>query len=170
MFLMTAIFFLSWFGQSVNGWRTFNNTRDEHKSVHISPLFASGVPGESCTRDGSRAPTKGKPDAGDSRLRDRVPTLRLTVLMFRIRFRNLRRCCSLIRRGFDSGGKRTIADWFRPACCRGAVGAHARRVRLSCVATRRRGTGKRSSPFDGRAVSPRRRMRIGPWCCRSHRR
>jgi hypothetical protein len=79
MFLMTAIFFLSWFGQSVNGWRTFNNTRDEHKSVHISPLFASGVPGESCTGDGSRAPTKGKPDAGDSRLRDRVPTLRVTV-------------------------------------------------------------------------------------------
>ena len=36
MFLMTAIFFLSWFGQSVNGWRAFNNTQDEHKSVHIS--------------------------------------------------------------------------------------------------------------------------------------
>jgi hypothetical protein len=36
MFVMTAIFFLSWFGQSVNGWRAFNNTQDEHKSVHIS--------------------------------------------------------------------------------------------------------------------------------------
>jgi hypothetical protein len=36
MFLMTAIFFLSWFGQSVNGWRAFNNSRDEHKSMHIS--------------------------------------------------------------------------------------------------------------------------------------
>jgi hypothetical protein len=36
MFLMTAIFFLSWFGQSVNGWRAFNNSRDEHKSGHIS--------------------------------------------------------------------------------------------------------------------------------------
>jgi hypothetical protein len=36
MLLMTAIFFLSWFGQSVNGWRAFNNTQDEHKSVHIS--------------------------------------------------------------------------------------------------------------------------------------
>ena len=36
MLLMTTIFFLSWFGQSVNGWRAFNNTQDEHKSVHIS--------------------------------------------------------------------------------------------------------------------------------------
>jgi hypothetical protein len=36
MVLMTAIFFLSWFGQSVNGWRSFNNTRDVHKSVHLS--------------------------------------------------------------------------------------------------------------------------------------
>ncbi len=36
MFVMTAIFFASWFGQSVNGWRAFNNTQDEHKSVHIS--------------------------------------------------------------------------------------------------------------------------------------
>jgi hypothetical protein len=36
MFVMTAIFFLSWFGQSVNGWRAFNNSQDEHKSVHIS--------------------------------------------------------------------------------------------------------------------------------------
>jgi hypothetical protein len=34
--VMTAIFFLSWFGQSANGWRAFNNTRDEHKSAHIS--------------------------------------------------------------------------------------------------------------------------------------
>jgi hypothetical protein len=36
MFLMTAIFFLSWFGQSVNGWRAFNNNQDEHKSAHLS--------------------------------------------------------------------------------------------------------------------------------------
>jgi hypothetical protein len=36
MFLMTSIFFLSWFGQSVNGWRAFNNHRDEHKGLHIS--------------------------------------------------------------------------------------------------------------------------------------
>jgi hypothetical protein len=36
MFLMTGIFFLSWLGQSVNGWRAFNNTQDEHKSAHIS--------------------------------------------------------------------------------------------------------------------------------------
>jgi hypothetical protein len=36
MFLMTAIFFLSWFGQSVNGWRAFNNAQDAHKSVRIS--------------------------------------------------------------------------------------------------------------------------------------
>jgi hypothetical protein len=34
--LMTTIFFLSWFGQSLNGWRSFNNARDDHKSVHIS--------------------------------------------------------------------------------------------------------------------------------------
>jgi hypothetical protein len=34
--LMTAIFFLSWFGQSVNGWRAFNNAQDEHKSMHLS--------------------------------------------------------------------------------------------------------------------------------------
>jgi hypothetical protein len=36
MLLMTTIFFLSWFGQSVNGWRAFNNSQDEHKSGHIS--------------------------------------------------------------------------------------------------------------------------------------
>jgi hypothetical protein len=36
MFLMTAIFFLSWFGQSLNGWRAFNNSRDEHKREHLS--------------------------------------------------------------------------------------------------------------------------------------
>ena len=36
MLLMTTIFFLSWFGQSVNGWRAFNNTQDEHKGAHIS--------------------------------------------------------------------------------------------------------------------------------------
>jgi hypothetical protein len=36
MLVMTAIFFLSWFGQSVNGWRAFNNTQDERKSAHIS--------------------------------------------------------------------------------------------------------------------------------------
>jgi hypothetical protein len=36
MLVMTAIFFLSWFGQSVNGWRAFNNTQDEHKSAHIA--------------------------------------------------------------------------------------------------------------------------------------
>lgn len=36
MLLMTTIFFLSWFGQSVNGWRAFNNNQDEHKAGHIS--------------------------------------------------------------------------------------------------------------------------------------
>ena len=36
MLLMTSIFSLSWFGQSVNGWRAFNNTQDEHKSAHIA--------------------------------------------------------------------------------------------------------------------------------------
>ncbi len=36
MLVMTAIFFLSWFGQSVNGWRAFNNSQDEHKSAHIT--------------------------------------------------------------------------------------------------------------------------------------
>jgi hypothetical protein len=36
MLLMTAIFVLSWFGQSVNGWRAFNNTQDEHGSAHIA--------------------------------------------------------------------------------------------------------------------------------------
>ncbi len=33
---MTTIFLLSWFGQSLNGWRAFNNTRDAHASTHIS--------------------------------------------------------------------------------------------------------------------------------------
>ena len=36
MLLMTAIFLLSWAGQSVNGWRSFNNAQDEHKGAHIS--------------------------------------------------------------------------------------------------------------------------------------
>jgi hypothetical protein len=36
MLLMTSIFFLSWFGQSLNGWRAFNNSQDEHKSGRIS--------------------------------------------------------------------------------------------------------------------------------------
>jgi hypothetical protein len=36
MFLMTGIFCLSWFGQSVNGWRAFNNNQDEHKRAQIS--------------------------------------------------------------------------------------------------------------------------------------
>jgi hypothetical protein len=36
MFLMSGIFVLSWFGQSVNGWRAFNNDRDEHGGAHIS--------------------------------------------------------------------------------------------------------------------------------------
>ena len=33
---MAAIFLLSWFGQSLNGWRAFNNDRDAHASAHIS--------------------------------------------------------------------------------------------------------------------------------------
>ena len=36
LLLMTLIFLLSWFGQSVNGWRAFNNTQDEHQGMHIS--------------------------------------------------------------------------------------------------------------------------------------
>jgi hypothetical protein len=36
MLVMTAIFFLSWFGQSLNGWRAFNNSQREHKSPAIS--------------------------------------------------------------------------------------------------------------------------------------
>jgi hypothetical protein len=36
MLVMTSIFFLSWFGQSVNGWRAFNNNEDAHKGAHIS--------------------------------------------------------------------------------------------------------------------------------------
>ena len=33
--LMATIFLLSWFGQSLNGWRASNNTRDEHEAAHI---------------------------------------------------------------------------------------------------------------------------------------
>jgi hypothetical protein len=36
MFLMSGIFVLSWLGQSVNGWRAFNDDRDEHGGAHIS--------------------------------------------------------------------------------------------------------------------------------------
>jgi hypothetical protein len=36
LLVMTAIFFLSWFGQSVNGWRAFNNSQDEHHAQHIA--------------------------------------------------------------------------------------------------------------------------------------
>jgi hypothetical protein len=36
MLLMSAIFLLSWFGQSLNGWRAFNNSQREHKSAHIA--------------------------------------------------------------------------------------------------------------------------------------
>jgi hypothetical protein len=36
MLVMTAIFFLSWFGQSVNGWRAFNNTQEAHERAHIA--------------------------------------------------------------------------------------------------------------------------------------
>jgi Domain of unknown function (DUF6766) len=36
MLTMTAIFFLSWAGQSVNGWRAFNNSQTEHKEAPIS--------------------------------------------------------------------------------------------------------------------------------------
>ena len=36
LLLMTAIFFLSWFGQSLNGWRAFNHSQDEHEGAHIS--------------------------------------------------------------------------------------------------------------------------------------
>ncbi len=36
MLVMTAIFFLSWFGQSLNGWRAFNNSQREHHSPAIS--------------------------------------------------------------------------------------------------------------------------------------
>jgi Domain of unknown function (DUF6766) len=36
MLVMTTIFFLSWFGQSVNGWRAFNNNEDAHKGERIS--------------------------------------------------------------------------------------------------------------------------------------
>jgi hypothetical protein len=36
LLLMTTIFLLSWLGQSINGWRAFNNAQDEHTSAHIS--------------------------------------------------------------------------------------------------------------------------------------
>lgn len=36
MLVMATIFFLSWLGQSVNGWRAFNNDRDEHTHTRIS--------------------------------------------------------------------------------------------------------------------------------------
>jgi len=36
MLVMTTVFFLSWFGQSLNGWRSFNNSQHEHKSASIS--------------------------------------------------------------------------------------------------------------------------------------
>jgi hypothetical protein len=39
MLLMTTIFLLSWFGQSVNGWRAFNNTRDAHGSAYDDYLL-----------------------------------------------------------------------------------------------------------------------------------
>jgi hypothetical protein len=35
LLLMAVIFFLSWFGQSLDGWRAFNNTQDEHDSPHV---------------------------------------------------------------------------------------------------------------------------------------
>jgi hypothetical protein len=34
--VMTTIFLLSWFGQSLNGWRSFNNDQDTHDGPHIS--------------------------------------------------------------------------------------------------------------------------------------
>jgi hypothetical protein len=36
LLLMTTIFFLSWFGQSLNGWRSFNNAQEEHDGPHIA--------------------------------------------------------------------------------------------------------------------------------------
>ena len=33
---MTTIFVLSWFGQSLNGWRGYNNEQDAHKGQHIT--------------------------------------------------------------------------------------------------------------------------------------
>jgi hypothetical protein len=35
LLVMTAIFLLSWGGQSINGWRAFNNHQDEHHSPAI---------------------------------------------------------------------------------------------------------------------------------------
>jgi hypothetical protein len=34
--VMTTIFLLSWFGQSLNGWRSFNHRQDAHQGTHIS--------------------------------------------------------------------------------------------------------------------------------------
>ena len=34
--LMATIFFLSWFGQSLDGWRSFNNDQEEHEQSKIS--------------------------------------------------------------------------------------------------------------------------------------
>jgi Domain of unknown function (DUF6766) len=36
LLLMATIFFLSWFGQSLNGWRSFNNAQDEHDGPPIA--------------------------------------------------------------------------------------------------------------------------------------
>ena len=36
LLVMGAIFFASWFGQSLNGWRTFNAGQDEHGGAHIA--------------------------------------------------------------------------------------------------------------------------------------
>jgi hypothetical protein len=33
---MLTIFLLSWFGQSLNGWHSFNNEQDAHKGAHIA--------------------------------------------------------------------------------------------------------------------------------------
>ena len=33
---MIVIFFLSWFGQSINGWRAFNDYEAEHQGARIS--------------------------------------------------------------------------------------------------------------------------------------
>jgi hypothetical protein len=34
--LMATIFFLCWFGQSLDGWRSFNNDQEEHKQPKVS--------------------------------------------------------------------------------------------------------------------------------------
>jgi hypothetical protein len=36
MLVMTGIFFLSWFGQSLNGWRAFNDEQDAHDGTRVS--------------------------------------------------------------------------------------------------------------------------------------